>query len=63
MDEPFTIFLEGKTMGGYTTFWRSNNVYYYQSDGIGEPTRCSQALYEEARKLWAEKNGAVGLVR
>lgn len=63
MGETFTVFLQGNSLGGYATFWKSNNSYYYQCNGIGEATRCSKKLYEEAKELYKKSHGITGCER
>lgn len=57
MDEVFAVWCQGETMGGYVTFWKEGKTYWRQSQGIGEPTRCSKKLYEEARALYEKQKG------
>lgn len=54
-DDCFTVFCQGETIGGDVTFWKSGKSYYYQSDGIGKPTKCSKKLYDEARELYMKQ--------
>jgi hypothetical protein len=62
MDKPFTVFLQGKIIGGYVTFWKTEKTYMCQCDGIGKPKKCSKALYEEAKKMYLGKENALSEV-
>lgn len=44
----FTVFCQGKNIGGNVVFWKKGKSHYYQSEGIGSPTKCSKKLYDEA---------------
>lgn len=49
MSEPFIIFCQGEMLSGGVTFWQEGKKHYYQSVGIGKPTKCSKKLYEQAK--------------
>ena len=55
--EPFTIFCKGEHIGGNVTFWQDGESYYYQSEGIGEPKKCSKKLYDEAVEEYKKQTG------
>lgn len=60
-DDCFTVFFQGKTIGGNVTFWKGKDGknYYYQSEGIGKATRCSKKLYDEAKALYEKQKAGV----
>ena len=43
-----TVFCQGRDIGGNVTFWKEGKSYFYQSEGIGNPTKCSKKLYDDA---------------
>ena len=59
MNNPFTIYCQGETLSGDVTFWQEGKSYYYQSVGVGKPTKCSKKLYEQAKaEFEKQKEGA-----
>lgn len=53
-DETFSVTV-GNIIRGDVTFWKTKNGYMYQAVGIGEPTRCTKKIYDEAKALFEEQ--------
>lgn len=54
----FEVLSEGNEISGYVSFWKRGNKYYYQCVGLSGEKRCSEELYERAKRIYEkQKNG------
>ena len=58
-----TVFCQGRDIGGNVTFWKEGKSYFYQSEGIGNPTKCSKKLYDDAVVEYKKQKRQINISR